>query len=43
MVILVVDVARCAVTIIVDFAVCRAVAIVVVALSPSPSPVTPSP
>jgi hypothetical protein len=43
MVILVVDVARCAVTIIVDFTVCCAVVIVVVASSTSPSPVAPSP
>jgi hypothetical protein len=43
MVIVVVDVARCAVAIIIDFAVRRAVAIVVVASSTSSSPVAPTP
>jgi hypothetical protein len=43
MVIVVVDVARCAVAIIVNFVVRRAVAVVVVALSTSSSPVVPSP
>jgi hypothetical protein len=43
MVIVVVDVARCAVAITIDFAVRRAVAIVVVASSTSSSPVAPTP
>jgi len=43
MVIIVVDVAHCAVAIIIDFAVRRAVAIVVVASSTSSSPVAPTP
>jgi hypothetical protein len=43
MVVIVVDVARCAIAIIVAFSVCRAVAIVVVALSTSSSPIAPSP
>jgi hypothetical protein len=42
MVIVFVDVARCAVAIIVDFAVRRAVAIIVVASSTPSSPVAPS-
>jgi hypothetical protein len=42
MVIVVVDVAPCAVAIVVDFAVRRAVVIVVVALLTSSSPVAPS-
>jgi len=43
MVIILVDVARCAVAIIIDFAVRRTVAIVVVASSTSLSPVAPTP
>ena len=43
MVIVVVDVTHCAVAIIIDFAVCRVVTIVVVASSTSPSPIAPSP
>ena len=43
MVIVVVDVARCAIAIIVDFAVRRAVAIIVIASLTLSSPVAPSP
>jgi hypothetical protein len=43
MVIVVVNIARCAVAIIVDFAIRRAVAIVVIASSTSSSPVAPTP
>jgi len=43
MVIVVVDVTRCAVAIIIDFAVRRAVAIIVVASSTSSLPVAPTP
>jgi hypothetical protein len=42
MVIVIVNVARCAVAIIIDFAVCRAVAVVVVASSTLSSPVAPA-